>query len=123
VKGALSVAASTAARGIAGFSNRGSWIGLAAPGEAIVSSVPRAGWGSWSGTSMAAPLTAGVAALVMQTLPKDGDRLRPVPRQWVPEAVVKRLQDRAVALCGTSFKQLEAWGAVSDTQTPDQPCP
>jgi subtilisin family serine protease len=123
VKGALSVAASTAQRQIASFSNRGSWIGIAAPGEAIVSTVPGGGWGTWSGTSMAAPLTAGVAALVLQTLPPGGDPSLPNPRQWTPELVVKRVSDKAVALCGTSLKQLDAPGAVTGEQTPDQPCP
>jgi subtilisin family serine protease len=93
------------------------------PGEAIVSTVPGGGWGTWSGTSMAAPLAAGVAALVLQTLPPGGDPSLPNPRQWTPELVVKRVSDKAVALCGTSLKQLDAPGAVTGEQTPDQPCP
>jgi subtilisin family serine protease len=123
VKGALGVAASTEARRVADFSNRGSWIAIAAPGEGIVSTVPGGGWGTWSGTSMAAPLVAGSAALVLQTLPPGGDSARPALRQWRTEDVAQRLTDRSVALCGSSLRQLDAAGAVTDEQTPDAPCP
>jgi subtilisin family serine protease len=122
-KGSLGVAASTEARRVASFSNSGSWIQLAAPGEAIVSTVPGGGWGIWSGTSMASPLVAGSAALVLQTLPPGGDAGRPALRQWSTEQVAKRLTDRSVALCGSPLRQLDAAGAVTDRQTPDAPCP
>jgi subtilisin family serine protease len=123
VTGVLGVAASTEARRIADFSNAGSWIQISAPGELIVSTVPGGGWGTWSGTSMAAPLVAGTAALVLQTLPPGGDAGLPAPRQWSTEQVAKRLTDRSVALCGSSLRQLDAAGAVTDEQTPDAPCP
>ena len=66
--GLLAVGASTAADTVAAFSNRGSWVQLTAPGDQITSSVP-GGWGTWSGTSMAAPLVAGTAALVRSAAP------------------------------------------------------
>jgi tetratricopeptide (TPR) repeat protein len=53
-----------AARRAAGFSNPGSWVDKAAPGEGITSSFPGGLYATWSGTSMAAPLAAGTAALV-----------------------------------------------------------
>jgi hypothetical protein len=40
-----------------------------APGVGITSSVPNKGTGTWTGTSMAAPLVAGEAALVRATFP------------------------------------------------------
>ncbi len=43
-------------------SNFGSWVDVAAPGVEIVSTVPE-GYGLWSGTSMAAPHVAALAAL------------------------------------------------------------
>src|SRR5438270_11049177 len=40
-----------------------------APGAGIISSVPDKGTGVWSGTAMASPLVAGVAALVRASAP------------------------------------------------------
>jgi thermitase len=64
VPGLLSVAATTQSDTLASFSNRGAWVNISAPGAQIISSVPSNGYGTWSGTSMSAPLVAGVAALV-----------------------------------------------------------
>ncbi len=69
VAGSLAVGASTEDDQPASFSNRGTWVDVLAPGTNIVSSVPGGGYGVWSGTSMAAPLTAGEAALVRARYP------------------------------------------------------
>jgi subtilisin family serine protease len=123
VPGTRSVTATTQAQRLAPFANSGGWIKLAAPGEQIVSAVPGGAWGTWSGTSMAAPLAAGTAALVMTT-----PTLNPLPgatglRRWRAEDVMKRLEDRAKPVCGASVKQIDAAAAVSDTQPPDPSCP
>jgi hypothetical protein len=66
----LSVAASDAADARASFSNYGtSWVDIAAPGVNILSTYPSAGTTSMSGTSMASPHAAGVAALVLSREP------------------------------------------------------
>jgi thermitase len=70
VAGALAVAASTQTNQLASFSSRGPWVDLAAPGEQIISSIPGGSYAFWSGTSMAAPLTAGTAALVRAANPQ-----------------------------------------------------
>ncbi len=110
-EGQLAIGASTAQSRIAGFSNRGDWVQLAAPGQGLTSTIPGGGWGVWSGTSMATPLAAGVAALVLQRQP-----------DWKAVDVTKRLQDRSIALCGTGLRGLHAWGAVADAEPAPPVC-
>jgi subtilisin family serine protease len=123
VEGLLSVAASTESQRVADFSNRGSWIRVAAPGESIVSTVPGGGWGTWSGTSMATPLAAGGVALLLATLPPSGDPSRPAPRQWDTELAAKRLADRSSALCDSSLRQIDLAAALADVSATDPACP
>ncbi|WP_114592439.1 S8 family serine peptidase [Euzebya pacifica] len=54
---------------LAGFSSRGGWVDISAPGEHIIAPVPGGGWASWSGTSMAAPFISGQAALLLALAP------------------------------------------------------
>jgi len=66
----ISVAASTRHDDRATFSNYGAFtVHLAAPGHEILSTWPNATYNSISGTSMAAPHVAGVAALIMSQNP------------------------------------------------------
>jgi flagellar hook assembly protein FlgD len=51
------------------FSNYGNYIDLSAPGEAIYSTLPHNRFGFMDGTSMAAPVVSGVAALVLSKNP------------------------------------------------------
>ena len=69
INGLLAVGASTQSDTLASFSTRGSWIKVVAPGQQILSTVPDNKFGTWSGTSMAAPIAAGEAALVRAVFP------------------------------------------------------
>lgn len=123
VKGLLAVTASRADARLADFANRGPWIHVAAPGENVISTVPGGGWGTWSGTSMATPLAAGAAALLLATPAPSGDPARSGPRQWLPETVTQRLAARTQPLCGTALRQIDARAALADESAPDRVCP
>ena len=112
VYGLLAVGASNAGRRLANFSNFGSWVDVATPGEGITSSVPGGLYGTWSGTSMAAPLAAGTAALVRALNP-----------DLSPRDVARRLVKLSANLCGTRLRQVDAAAAVSNVAPADTPCP
>ena len=67
----ISVAATNQKDRLAGFSNYGAkTVDLAAPGVSILSTVPGGGYETKSGTSMATPHVAGVAALIATAYPE-----------------------------------------------------
>jgi thermitase len=61
--GVLSVGATDQYDRRASFSNYGSYVEVGAPGVNLYSAYPGNRWASWSGTSFAAPLVSGQAAL------------------------------------------------------------
>ena len=70
VPGNFSVAATTDSNNMAYFSNFGSQrVHIASPGVYIYSTLPNGYFGSMSGTSMAAPFVAGMAAQAMREAP------------------------------------------------------
>ncbi|SYZ74841.1 putative Thermitase [Candidatus Zixiibacteriota bacterium] len=74
---ALTVAATGYGDQKSSFSNYGNWIDVSAPGEGIYNTYSNhysAGYAYLSGTSMAAPCVAGLAALVKSTMPQFGKR-------------------------------------------------
>lgn len=70
----------------ANFSNYGTWVDISAPGVGIVSTylTSKGEYASMSGTSMASPLVAGVAALVKALHPG-----------WGPDRIEQALEDGA----------------------------
>jgi thermitase len=66
---AIAVSATDLYDRIAPFSNFGDWIRLAAPGTNILTTSDGGGYAYWNGTSFAAPIAAGVAALVLAANP------------------------------------------------------
>jgi len=99
--GVLAVAASTETNTLADFSTYGSWVQVAAPGDRILSSVPGGGYATWSGTSMAAPLAAGSAALLRAASPG----LRPAE-------VVTRIITTAAPMAGLVRRRVDAAAAL-----------
>jgi subtilisin family serine protease len=67
--GVIAVAATTSTDTRASFSNIGDYVTIAAPGSAILSTIPANGYGTKNGTSMAAPVVAATAALVKAKCP------------------------------------------------------
>jgi len=73
--GVITVASTTRTLTRSGFSNFGlNVIDVAAPGSSILSTVPGGGYALSSGTSMASPHVAGVAALMKSAHPWWGPR-------------------------------------------------
>ena len=68
----VSVGASTEGDGVAVFSNYGpKSVDIFAPGDLILGAVPGGNYSLYSGTSMAAPIVAGVLALTQERYPND----------------------------------------------------
>ena len=107
VNGVLAVAASTESDTLATFSNHGAWVHVAAPGERIISTIPGNQYAVWNGTSMAAPLAAGEAALVRALQPT-----------WDAQAIVEHLIATAVPIAGTVPHRIDAAAALGVAVTP-----
>ena len=103
-KGLLAVAATTQGDVRASYSNYGSWVPIGAPGDAILSSVPGNQWGAWSGTSMATPFVAGVAALV-----------RSIDSALTPDEVTRHIVSTADGISGEVRLRVDAAAAVGVT--------
>ena len=111
VSGLLSIAASNAGGKLAAFSNFGPWIGIAAPGDGITSTFPGGGYATWGGTSMAAPLVAGAAALLRSQNPA-----------LSPKDIVDQLRRTSALLCATNLRQIDPAAALSNTVAPSGSC-
>ena len=109
--GLLAVGASNAASQLASFSNFGTWVDVTAPGEAITSTVPGGGFGTWSGTSMAAPMAAGAAALLRASEPN-----------LAPRDVARRLARASADLCGSKLRRIDAAAALQISAAPASVC-
>jgi subtilisin family serine protease len=110
--GLIAVTSSTVNKQLSAFSNFGSWVHVTAPGEGITSTVPGGGYGTWSGTSMASPLTAGTVALV-----------RAVNPTMSPKDVARRVIRISASLCGTNLRQIDAVAALQNVIPADATCP
>ena len=99
--GMLSVSATTRYDEMALFTSYGrSWVDVGAPGEDIISALPGGRYGMWSGTSMAAPIVAGITALV---------RARYTAACLTPHNILGHIKETAVKLRWDNTVQ---WGDV-----------
>ncbi len=55
---------------LAPYSSYGSTVAVAAPGDKLIGPMPGGGYATWSGTSMAAPIVSGQAALIRSAAPR-----------------------------------------------------
>ncbi|CAM5598228.1 type VII secretion-associated serine protease [Streptomyces avidinii] len=116
--GVLAVGSSDRNNERAAFSQPGSFVGIAAPGVDMVSTVPGFGQCVDNGTSFSAPYVAGVAALVRAKHP-----------QWTAQQVVWQLQNTAERSVN-GHDDYVGWGVVDpvraltqDHETPKAPVP
>jgi hypothetical protein len=120
---ALSVAAIEQGGVLAYFSNYGSWVDVAAPGRGILSTVPGNGYASFSGTSMATPHVAGVAALALSV---KNDLTVDQLEQAILNGVVKNpaLKDKtSTEGVIDAVEILKAAGASNPSETCQTDCP
>jgi thermitase len=98
----ISVSATTAGDGPAGWSSQGNYIDLAAPGEGILTT----NWGSSytgaSGTSFSSPIAAGVIALMMAANPG-----------LAPDQVEQMLKANADDLGPAGWDPQHGWGRIN----------
>ncbi|MET7618794.1 type VII secretion-associated serine protease mycosin [Streptomyces sp. NPDC005408] len=98
--GVLAVASSDRNNERAYFSQSGDFVGIAAPGVDMVSTVPGGGHCADSGTSFSAPYVAGIAALIKSKHNK-----------WTQKQIVAQIQqtaERSIA----GHDRLVGWGVV-----------
>ncbi|MFJ5725742.1 type VII secretion-associated serine protease mycosin [Streptomyces sp. NPDC093149] len=98
--GVLAVASSDRNNERAPFSQAGEFVGVAAPGVDIVSTVPGNGQCTDNGTSFSAPYVAGVAALMRAKYPK-----------WTAAQIVARIEQTAERSV-TGHDAFVGWGVV-----------
>ena len=95
----------------ASWSSTGPEIELAAPGVSILSTYPNNRYVTMSGTSMATPHVAGVAALILAT-PIDTIYDQNSNGKWDPPEVRAKLRDTADDLGDTGFDYWYGYGLV-----------
>ncbi|MFH8475269.1 type VII secretion-associated serine protease mycosin [Streptomyces sp. NPDC018000] len=98
--GVLAVAASDRNNERAAFSQSGDFVGVAAPGVDMISTVPGGGHCADNGTSFSAPYVAGVAALI-----------KAEHKDWTQEQIVAQIQQTAERSIAGHDRRV-GWGVV-----------
>lgn len=105
--GVISVAAVNSRMGVPRFSSRGQRVDVAAPGDKILSCYPPNSLAVMSGTSMATPFVAGVAALVIAA-----DRAGGTPELVGPARVAAVIKSTATDRGPVGWDKAYGWGVV-----------
>jgi thermitase len=115
----IAVAATDANDAKASWSNYGNWVDVAAPGVSIYSTLMENGYGYMSGTSMASPHVAGLAALVLTTVSDtDGDgKLNDEVRNQI------EITCDDINVAGIGSGRVNAYEAVGGDTVPPSPAP
>lgn len=112
----IAVAATDWWDNLASFSNYGDWVDVAAPGTGICSTVP-GGYNGKSGTSMAAPHVAGLAALLLSiAYDANGNGFL---NDEVRYAIETTCDD--IGIAGIGHGRINAYAALSSITPPDSP--
>ncbi|MFI6943413.1 type VII secretion-associated serine protease mycosin [Streptomyces sp. NPDC050418] len=98
--GVLAVASSDRNNERAAFSQSGEFVGVAAPGVDMVSTVPGGGHCADNGTSFSAPYVTGVAALIKQKHP-----------DWKPHQIAAQIEQTAERSTA-GHDRLVGWGVI-----------
>lgn len=102
----VAVAATDSDGCLASYSNYGDWVDLCAPGSTIYSTLI-SGYGSMSGTSMAAPHVSGVAALLVSYYGGQGYTV-----DMLKEALINGANDDLITSSYETGPFLDAYGAL-----------
>jgi subtilisin family serine protease len=120
ISSAISVGSTTKQNAISGFSNSASFLSLLAPGSAIISSVPGGGYGTFSGTSMAAPHVAGAWAVLKSAKPSAtvSQVLTALQNSGVPITDGRNGVVKSLIQIGDTASQFGATGVLLGQTTP-----
>ncbi len=115
---AIAVAATTVSDSRASFSTYGDFVDVAAPGSGVYSTLMGGGYGSMSGTSMATPHVAGLAALLFSLNPQ-------LSNTQVRELIETNVDDLGAAGWDPYFGsgRINARKALAAVVPPPQPSP
>ena len=109
---------------VARFSSRGAAVDVAAPGEGVPSAALRSRFGVFDGTSFAAPLMAGVAALLLAKHRLPGAHATPLRNHADLIAHLQAVAKRVGDLDGNTYPILRADEMLArDDQPPQSPPP
>ncbi len=96
----IAVSATDRSDRLAGFSNRGNWVDLAAPGVGILSTAPGGGYARQSGTSLSAPFVSALAGLLAS-------------QQLSAPQIRKRMENTAKDLGPSGKDPYYGWGRIN----------